>query len=215
MTRGEKFSMTASAPATRRLASSTPSGRPRSRVTDRLPTFTPWNSQLYSHGRWVPAGGPAAKRMPSGRWMDSTFTTSAPRAARKWAADGPAQKAVRSTIRIPSSGSAGSRGPGTRSGGAGTRWGGRGAAADRGDSRHGGRGWRNPAGLRRNTPRSAKWSMSAIDAPLPRGAMGMRNRLAVSTTELDDAEPREGRVRVGLRVDSADHLHQDDALAAR
>ena len=42
--------------------------------------------------------------MPSGLWMDSTLTTSAPNAASRWVAAGPAQKAVRSTTRTPSSG---------------------------------------------------------------------------------------------------------------
>ena len=43
--------------------------------------------------------------MPSGRWIDSILMTSAPNAANECVAAGPAQNAVRSTIRTPASGS--------------------------------------------------------------------------------------------------------------
>src|SRR5947208_2105151 len=42
--------------------------------------------------------------MRSGRCTDSTFTTSAPRQARTWEADGPAHQAVQSSTRTPASG---------------------------------------------------------------------------------------------------------------
>ena len=51
--------------------------------------------------------------MPSGRWIDSTLTTSAPNAASRWVAAGPAQNAVKSTMRTPSSGNPSD--PGARS----------------------------------------------------------------------------------------------------
>ena len=44
--------------------------------------------------------------MRSGRLIDSTLITSAPRHPRAWLADGPAHHAVRSTTLIPWSGSA-------------------------------------------------------------------------------------------------------------
>ncbi len=104
MTRGEKFSSTASAPAMSSSRSARPSSAPRSRVTPRLPALVPQNTGAHSHHWSVPGGRVLVKRMPSGRWTASTLTTSAPRAARVTLADGPAQKQVRSTTRTPVSG---------------------------------------------------------------------------------------------------------------
>src|SRR5262245_52352393 len=99
--------------------------------------------------------------MPSGRWIDSILITSAPNAANEWVADGPAQNAVRSTIRTPASGSSAvlvrttdSLGNQSDSPSASPSAGaGRTGAGDAADIRHGARGCRNPAGLSTYTPR--------------------------------------------------------------
>src|ERR1700761_6890963 len=105
ITRGEKFSITTSAPAPSSVNRRRPSSEPKSSVTERLLVFMAWNTQPYSHQSSTSVRIPPEYRMPSGRWMDSTLTTSAPNAASRWVAAGPAQKAVRSTMRTPANGS--------------------------------------------------------------------------------------------------------------
>jgi hypothetical protein len=82
ITRGEKFSTTTSACAISRRASATPSGRDRSSVMPRFPGLMPWNIAAHSHQPSSVGGLVEAKRMPSGRCVDSTLITSAPSAAR-------------------------------------------------------------------------------------------------------------------------------------
>ena len=56
-----------------------PSGRDRSRVMERLPVFAAWKvgPGLPPEGRSLGATV-VPNRMPSGRWIDSTWITSAP-----------------------------------------------------------------------------------------------------------------------------------------
>ncbi|PQM47664.1 hypothetical protein C1Y40_02124 [Mycobacterium talmoniae] len=127
--------------------------------------------------------------MPSGRWMDSTLITSAPNAASRWVAAGPAQNAVRSITRTPSSGKPAdaTSGPDSRGGQGGSSLASPSAGAPRSgagwqrDISHGGRGWSNPAGLGTNTPRSVAYAMSRMVAPVPTGAIGTRNSAPSST----------------------------------
>ena len=194
ITRGEKFSTTASASATRRSTSSRPSGRLRSRVTDRLLAFAPWNTKPHSHHRSTDAGFADVKRMPSGRWTDSTLTTSAPRAPSTWVAAGPAQKAVKSTMRTPSRGSG--RSAPVAGGVAGrasapdqstapvcspSAGAGRKPGRGRSPRRYGTRGWVNPCGPSTKLPRSTNCSWSTTVAPSSTGATGMRSAEARST----------------------------------
>ena len=105
-TRGEKFSTTASALAINAFARVSPRGRERSSVMPRLPALMPWYIADHSHQRSAVGCCVLAKRMPSGRWIDSTLMTSAPRTARKWPTKGPAQNMVKSSTRRPAKGRA-------------------------------------------------------------------------------------------------------------
>src|SRR6202035_5557498 len=105
----------------------------------------------------------------------STLMTSAPNAASRWVAAGPAQKAVRSTIRTPSSGRPGAVGSrsdllvcqGDSSLSAPGALVSRTGAGAHADISHGGRGCVNPAGLGTNALRSRTYSESRIVEPLP------------------------------------------------
>src|SRR5215471_4043261 len=72
----------------------------------RLPALLLWNSGLHSHHSSVVGRCVDAYRIRSGRVIDSTLITSAPRPASAAAADGPAHHAVQSTTRVPLNGSA-------------------------------------------------------------------------------------------------------------
>jgi len=162
ITRGEKFSITTSASATSSLNRRRPSSDPKSRVTERLLVFMAWNTQPYSHQSSTSLRMPPEYRMPSGRWIDSTLITSAPNAASRCVAAGPAQNAVKSTMRTPSSGGRGSDGDSrySRLGHALVSSASPSTGAPRSeaglhcDISHGVRGWWKPAGFSTNTPRS-------------------------------------------------------------
>ena len=95
--RGRLASITTSARRTRACRIRTPDWPCQSSATDRLRPFS----------RSKNSGGP--RRAPSGRCVDSTFTTVAPARARRSPQSGPAQSADRSTTT-----QAGSVGPGRR-----------------------------------------------------------------------------------------------------
>ena len=121
--------------------------------------------------------------------------------------DGPAQKAVKSTMRTPRNGSPrdwdgalAARGPRRASATTSavcspTAGAGRIAAGAHDDISHGGRGCRNPRGLGTNTPRSTKWSIEGIVAPLPMWAIGTRKRLASTTISSTVRAPSHGWIR--------------------
>ena len=71
-----------------------------SRVMSRLLVFGPWNCGVHSHHRSSDVVTTVCPRIPSGRFTDSTWMTSAPIMARKCPTMGPAQKAVKSATRI-------------------------------------------------------------------------------------------------------------------
>src|SRR5262249_62086908 len=114
--------------------------------------------------------------------MDSTLMTSAPMAARYWVANGPAQKAVKSTMRRPASGRppagpggapATPRSSGHAGGSAPSR--GAGASGRRGAShrRYGGRGGTKAAPRRGGeAPAAAEGAGRGGGAPGPAGAPG-------------------------------------------
>ena len=87
--RGRLASITTSACRTRSWRTRMPSGLCKSSATDRL---RPFNRSKNSRG---------PRRAPSGRCVDSTFTTVAPARARRSPHSGPAQSAERSTTTIP------------------------------------------------------------------------------------------------------------------
>ena len=83
----------------RRRARRRPSSVAMSRVMSRLLVFGPWNCGVHSHHRSSDVVTTVCPRMPSGRFTDSTWMTSAPIMARKCPTMGPAQKAVKSATR--------------------------------------------------------------------------------------------------------------------
>ena len=90
ITRGVKFSTTRSAHSIRRSARASPLGSARFRVRPRLLTLMFRKKLLYSHQRSRLTKYPAAAgRIPSMRWIDSTWITSAPRAAKTRSPPGP------------------------------------------------------------------------------------------------------------------------------
>ncbi len=97
--RGRLASMTMSARRTRSCRIRIPSRFCRSRTTERLAPFM----------RSKNSDGPL--RAPSGRCVDSTFTTRAPARARRSPHSGPAQSADRSTTTIPLASGCGSASP--------------------------------------------------------------------------------------------------------
>ena len=70
----------------------------------RLLRLAEWNRYPCSHHCSVVGDTVTLNLMASGRWIDSTLMTSAPRVARYWVAAGPAQNAVTSSTRMPSNG---------------------------------------------------------------------------------------------------------------
>ncbi len=142
------------------------------------------------HGPSRPVAPPVV-RMPSIRVIDSTWITSAPRAASTPVPAGPAHHAVRSSTRTPASGSPAAPGAGsTRSGTrvsiapvcSPRRGAGRGGGGSVSWIRHGRRGIVNESvGSRTSTLRATKWGMAVIVSPLPTGATGIRSSIARST----------------------------------
>ena len=106
ITRGVKFSTTASHFTTRRRSNALPSSVARSIARSVLLVLPARKNGLASHqaSNFSPSI-PPIMRIPSGRLADSTWITSAPSAAIICAADGPAHQAVRSSTRSPASGS--------------------------------------------------------------------------------------------------------------
>lgn len=209
ITRGEKFSITTSASATSRVNKPRPCSEPKSSVTERLLVFIAWNTQPYSHQSSTSVRMPPEYRMPSGRWIDSILTTSAPNAASRCVADGPAQNAVRSTMRTPASGSGGSVGSGAEpessrrqgdsrsaSPTAGVSPTGAGAHAD---ISQGGRGWWKPAGFSTNTWRSRTYSRSRMVEPLPSAAIGSRKSCPNSTISATVRSASQGWISSRIR----------------
>ena len=81
MTRGEKFSTRASETSMSRCSNSMPSGRVRSKVTDRLPTLAWWKVGPNSHQESSAGVRAEPNLIPSGRCTDSIWMTSAPSVA--------------------------------------------------------------------------------------------------------------------------------------
>jgi hypothetical protein len=171
-----------------------------SSVSPRLPAFVAWKYDDRSHHWGSVTGCWFMKRAPSGFDGDSTWITSAPNAARVWAKNGPAQKAVKSPTRSPAKGNAVSGLPGFSlapfepDGGVSTRansrasvaWAAAGSVAPTpgigGCMRNGGAGCRNPpSGFTSNNPRSAPPSRVGIVSPLPTSTHGIRSSVASST----------------------------------
>ena len=163
-------------------------------MTLRLFRLADWKMAPCSY-QWSTDGSTRTlNRIGSGRWVDSTFTTSAPREARYWVAMGPPRKAVKSRIRRPARGSPSGSGSTPRTAGNGRsarragwarRWGG-----PRGPPRQVGAGpGRGPTvALERRATRMGKaapgvrvievaeghLSMSGKLAPFPMGTVGIR-----------------------------------------
>ena len=147
---------------------------------------------LNSHHSSRSANAPPVIRMPSSRWIDSTWMTSAPSAAKRPLADGPAHHAVRSTTAKPvrAAGRADRRGAAPS--------GGRGPSVRRRARRSRGDGTRGRRGLAVDRPRTARHPERAgrvvdehaarVDVlelehagPSETGATGMRRSAACST----------------------------------
>ena len=143
-------------------------------------------------------------RVPSGRWIDSTLSTSAPKNPSIWLVYGPAQNEVRSKTRIPRSGRSAcppqglpvGPAPGAGRGPEEERWPQgwpthrrhriRAAAGVGGVAGVSGRAGRGPSagdsrrpGWVTNAPRSTRCASRGVVAPSPSGADGTRRAAAV------------------------------------
>ena len=160
----------------------------------RLLRLMAMKSEPCSYHCSVVAGTVTLKRMGSGRWTDSILITSAPSVARYWVPNGPAQKAVRSKIRTPSSGNSTKssfgvrwaaacsdcrqRAPHRAPPGGGPTWP---AAASSGCCEMGARGQETPPEDLAETARgAATWGKLVTEAPLETGAAGTRKAAARS-----------------------------------
>src|SRR5260370_40397456 len=90
-----------------RRRSAEPSSVVSSSVTSRLLRFVPANTPPRSYQSGPRSGTAPENRNPSGRRVDSTFTTSAPSAPRYIVQYGPAQNVPRSSTLSPAKGSPG------------------------------------------------------------------------------------------------------------